>query len=112
QYLAVHPHEATNLSAAIFDSESQTLPREVAREMAKLLQREADLRCDLVITHRDQDRMRRIYRNQNLRLGAENISDTARGFLSRLRVDVRSNRPSDAADSEARDLDLVFLHDV
>jgi DNA segregation ATPase FtsK/SpoIIIE, S-DNA-T family len=112
QYLAVHPHEATNLSAAIFDSESQTLPREVAREMAKLLQREADLRCDLVITHRDQDRMRRIYRNQNLRLGAENISETARGFLSRLRVDVRSNRPSDGADSEVRDLDLVFLHDV
>lgn len=112
QYLAVHPHEATNLSAAIFDSESQTLPREVAREMAKLLQREADLRCDLVITHRDQDRMRRIYRNQNLRLGAENISETARGFLSRLRVDVRSNRPSDGADGEVRDLDLVFLHDV
>lgn len=112
QYLAVHPHEATNLSAAIFDSESQTLPREVAREMAKLLQREADLRCDLVITHRDQDRMRRIYRNQNLRLGAENISETARGFLSRLRVDVRSNRPSDGADSKVRDLDLVFLHDV
>lgn len=112
QYLEIHPHEATNLSAAIFDSESQTLPREVAREMAKRLHRQSDLRCDLVITHRDQDRMRRIYRNQNLRLGAENISETARGFLSRLRVDVRSNRAADGADSEVRDLDLVFLHDV
>jgi DNA segregation ATPase FtsK/SpoIIIE, S-DNA-T family len=112
QYLEIHPHEATNLSAAIFDSESLTLPREVAREMAKRLHRQSDLRCDLVITHRDQDRMRRIYRNQNLRLGAENISETARGFLSRLRVDVRSNRAADGADSEVRDLDLVFLHDV
>lgn len=112
QYLEVHPHEATNLSAVIFDSESQTLPREVAREMAKRLQRKSDLRCDLVITHRDQDRMRRIYRNQNLRLGAENISETARGFLSRLRVDVRSNRAAEGVDSEVRDLDLVFLHDV
>ena len=112
QYLEIHPHEATNLSAAIFDSESQTLPREVAREMAKRLHRQSDLRCDLVITHRDQDRMRKIYRNQNLRLGAENISETARGFLSRLRVDVRSNRAADGADSEVRDLDLVFLHDV
>jgi len=112
QYLEVHPHEATNLSAAIFDSESHTLPREVAREMAKRLHRQSDLRCDLVITHRDQDRMRKIYRNQNVRLGAENISETARGFLSRLRVDVRSNRPSDGADSDVRDLDLVFLHDV
>ncbi|MBB4212666.1 FtsK/SpoIIIE domain-containing protein [Rhodothalassium salexigens] len=112
QYLEVHPHEATNLSAAIFDSESQTLPREVAREMAKRLHQKSDLRCDLVITHRDQDRMRRIYRNQNLRLGAENISETARGFLSRLRVDVRSNRATEGVDSEVRDLDLVFLHDV
>lgn len=112
QYLEVHPHEATNLSAAIFDSESQTLPREVAREMAKRLQRRSDLRCDLVITHRDQDRMRKIYRNQNLRLGAENISETARGFLSRLRVDVRSNRAAEGVDSEVRELDLVFLHDV
>ncbi|MGY6409432.1 MAG: FtsK/SpoIIIE domain-containing protein [Alkalilacustris sp.] len=112
QYLEIHPHEATNLSAAIFDSESQTLPREVAREMAKRLHRQSDLRCDLVITHRDQDRMRKIYRNQNLRLGAENISETARGFLSRLRVDVRSNRTADGVDSEVRDLDLVFLHDV
>lgn len=112
QYLEVHPHEATNLSAAIFESESHTLPREVAREMAKRLHRQSDLRCDLVITHRDQDRMRKIYRNQNVRLAAENISETARGFLSRLRVDVRSNRASDGPDSEVRDLDLVFLHDV
>ena len=31
QYLEVHPHEATNLAAAIYNSESLTLPREIAR---------------------------------------------------------------------------------
>ena len=112
QYLEVHPHEATNLSAAIFDSESQALPREVAREMAKRLHQRPDLRCDLVITHQKQESMRSIYRTQNTRLAAENISETARGFLSRLRVDVRPNRAGAAADDRVRDMDLVVLHDV
>lgn len=112
QYLEIYPHEATNLSVAILDSESQTLPREVAREMAKRLHSHADLRCDLVIAHRDQERMRRIYRNQNVRLAAANISETARGFLSRLRVDVRSHSPRGEDAGSVRDLDLVFLHDV
>ena len=111
QYLDVHPHEATNLSAAIFDSESQTLPREVAREMAKRLHRRPDLRCDLVITHTDQARMRKIFRHQNTRLASETITETARGFLSRLRVDVRPNKGGTGADG-VRDMDLVVLHDV
>jgi DNA segregation ATPase FtsK/SpoIIIE, S-DNA-T family len=112
EYLEIHPHEATNLSVAILDSESQTLPREVAREMAKRLHKHADLRCDLVIAHRDQERMRMIYRNQNTTLAAQNISETARGFLSRLRVDVRSNPTSGAGAGAVRDVDLVLLHDV
>ena len=111
QYLDVHPHEATNLSAAIFDSESQTLPREVAREMAKRLHRRPDLRCDLIITHENQDRMRNIFRTQNTRLAAETVTETARGFLSRLRVDVRPNKGGSGTDG-VRDMDLVVLHDV
>ena len=111
QYLDVHPHEATNLSAAIFESESQTLPREVAREMAKRLHRRPDLRCDLVITHENQDRLRKIFRTQNTRLAAEAMTETARGFLSRLRVDVRPNKSATGPDG-VRDMDLVVLHDV
>tara|TARA_R100000935_G_scaffold31251_1_gene51800 strand:+ start:27013 stop:32535 length:5523 start_codon:yes stop_codon:yes gene_type:complete len=112
QYLDIHPHEATNLSAAIFDSESQSLPQEIARLMAQRIHRDPELRCDLVITHQDQSRMREIYRAQNMRLGAENISSGAKGFLSRLRVDVRPNQSGVSADETIRDMDLVFLHDA
>jgi len=112
QYLGVHPHEATNLSAAIYDSESLTLPKEIARLMAHRIHRDPDLRCDLVITHHEQERMRSIYRNQNMRLESESISDTAKGFLSRLRVDVRPNRSAPGQDDAIRDMDLVFLHDA
>ena len=112
QYLDVHPHESTNLAAAIYNSESQTLPQEISRLMAQRIHRDRDLRCDLVITHHDQERLRSIYRNQNLRLGAENISETAKGFLSRLRVDVKPSRTAPGQDDAIRDMDLVFLHDA
>ena len=112
QYLEIHPHEATNLSAAIYDSESQTLPKEIARRMSQRLHRDPDLRCDLIITHHDQERMRAIYRSQNMRLGAETISEGTKGFLSRLRVDVRPNRTAHDAGMAIHDLDLVFLHDA
>ena len=112
QYLEVHPHESTNLAAAIYNSESQTLPREISRLMAQRIHRDRDLRCDLVITHHDQERLRSIYRNQNLRLGTENISETAKGFLSRLRVDVKPNRTAPGQSDAIRDMDLVFLHDA
>lgn len=112
QYLEVHPHESANLTAAIYDSESLTLPREMARLLAQRIHRDPDLRCDFVITHHDQARLRSIYRNQNMRLGAENISETAKGFLSRLRVDVRPNRSAQGQEDTIRDMDLVFLHDA
>ena len=112
QYLETHPHEETNLSVAIFDSESRTLPSEIAREMAKRLHNKPDLRCDLVITHSDQARMRNIYRSQNVRLAAENINETARGFLSGLRVDVRPNFAESTSSEGIPNMDLVLLHDV
>ena len=112
QYLEVHPHESTNLAVAIYNSESQTLPLEISRRMAQRIHRDRDLRCDLVITHHDQERLRSIYRNQNLRLGTENISETAKGFLSRLRVDVKPSRAAPGECDAIRDMDLVFLHDA
>lgn len=111
EYLAVHPHEASNLSAAVYNAESLTLPQEIARGMTKFIRRDPDLRCDLLITHNNGSRMRQIYEDQNTRLAAENINDTAKGFLSRLRVGVESTS-NDNVGHAVRDLDLVFLHDV
>ena len=108
EYLAVHPHEVTSLSAAIFDSESLSLPQEIARLLTTRIHRDPDLRCDLVITHRDQRRMREIYEDQNTRLEAEGINGTVKGFLSRLRVGVEP--AAGAGGDGARDMDLAFLH--
>ena len=110
QYLEVYPHEATNLSVAIFDSESPTLPIQIARRMAQRIYRDPELRFDLMITHNRQGQMRSIFRDQNVRLETENIQDIANGFLSRLRVYVEPSvlRQDDAI----HDVDIVFLHDA
>jgi DNA segregation ATPase FtsK/SpoIIIE, S-DNA-T family len=111
QYLEIHPHEATNLSIAIFDRKVRRCPVRSLGRWAKRLHKEAGLRCDLIITHRDQERLRRIYRNQNVRLGAENISQTARGFSVQASRDVRANHEH-AGPPDVRDVDLAFLHDA
>ena len=112
QYLEVHPHEATNLSSAIYDSESITLPNEITRQMVQRIHRDQDLRCQLVVTHHEQGRMRSIYRNQNMCLDFEDSGDVAKGFISRLRVDVRPNRFMPGHEDAIREVDLVFLHDA
>lgn len=110
-YLRVHPHESSNLSAAIYNSESISLPQEIARQMALRIDKDSNLRCDLVITHHDQRRMREIYADQNTRLSADNLNEATRGFLSRLRVGVEPTA-TEEGDEGVRDLDLAFLHDA
>ena len=112
RYLDIHPHEATSLSAVIYESESGSLPQEIARLLAKRIHDNPDLRCDLTITHSDQERLRKIYHDQNVLLGSENLSDVARGFLSRLRVDVKPHRGVAKEDDAVSDIDLAFLHDA
>lgn len=112
QFLDVHPHESTNLSTTIYDSNSHTLPEELARLLSNRIHRDSSLRCDLVVTHHDQECLRNIYRHQNMRLCAENISDTAKGFLSRLRVNVHPSRVSSEQIDSIRNMDLVFLHNA
>ncbi len=113
QYLEIHPHEKSNLSATIYNLESLTLPREIARLMAKRIHGDPALRCDLVISHQEPDRLQEIYRDQNLRLENENISETAKSFLSRLRVDVRpAQHAQNNGNGSIHDFDLIFLHDA
>ncbi|MCY4543385.1 MAG: FtsK/SpoIIIE domain-containing protein [Rhodobacteraceae bacterium] len=112
-YLDTHPHERANLSTAIYNLESLTLPRELSILMAKRIREDNSMRCDLVISHQDRDRLQAIYQEQNLLLESENISDTAKSFLSRLRVDVRPTASAtEVSDDDVRSLDLILLLDV
>ena len=109
-YFKIHPHQKSHLSTLIYESQGDSLPYEVAKAFSKKLDNFDDLRCELVLTNTDQERMRELYEHQNELLATEKISEIVRGFLSRLYVDVRNfneqeNRP-------IAEMDLVFLHEV
>jgi S-DNA-T family DNA segregation ATPase FtsK/SpoIIIE len=113
-YLTLRPHERSNFSTVLIDAESEDLPVALANSMARRIEEEASLRCELVVTHDNVARLRRIYEHQNRRIGHEVessfASESTRNFLSRLRVGIVS---SDLLNGAARqDHDIVVLQDV
>lgn len=113
-YLRLRPHEKANFNTMLLNSESEGLPVKLAEHMAALMEKEASLRCDLVITHDDAAQLRRIYEQQNRRIGYEVdsalTSEAARNFLSRLRVGIIS--PDVLDENYGKAHDIVILHSV
>lgn len=113
-YLKLRPHEKANFSTMLLNSEAEGLPVRLAGHMAELMEKEASLRCDLVITHDDAAQLRRIYEQQNRRIGYEVdsalTSEAARNFLSRLRVGIIS--PDVLDENYGKGHDIVILHSV
>ena len=111
-YLEVYPHQKSNLSTAIFDSESISLPTAIAKQISTRIHKDPDLRCDLIISHREKESMRQIFKKQNVKLQTERLSEAAMGFLSRLRIDVQQNLVKSSDEVNYCDYDLVFLHEI
>ena len=115
QFLKLLPHEQNNFSVVLYNAESNALPNALVRELSKKVERESDLQCDLLLTHSDPQRMRKIYEQQNVAVGDDSgsimASEAARNFLSRLRVGfLNANDLSDC--DNTRVSDLVALQDV
>lgn len=115
QYLKLLPHERSNFSVVLYNAESKALPSALASELSSKVEQENELQCDLLLTHADPKRIRRIYEQQNVTVNDESgslmASEAARNFLSRLRVGFldTAHLPNDDTDRAA---DLVVLQDV
>lgn len=116
EYLDLQPHERSNFSVTLYNADNRDLPAKVADRLARMVESEKDVRCDLILTHADQARLRQIYAEQNVAISQELdgalANEATQGFLSRLRVgflDVGDFGSGGGASSAA---DLVFLHDV
>lgn len=116
QYLELRPHERSNFSAVLVDAESEELPVLMANHLARQIEGEADLRCDLVVTHENPVKLRAIYERQNRRIGHEIesslTSEAARTFLSRLRVGIMTPSAVERGGSNAKQSDIVLMQDV
>jgi DNA segregation ATPase FtsK/SpoIIIE, S-DNA-T family len=113
-YLDLRPHEKASFSAVLIDVESENLPVEMANSMARRIEADPGLRCDLVLTHDNVGSLRRIYERQNRRIGHDVdtslTSEAARNFLSRLRVAIVNPETLEASTGKSHD--IVVLQDV
>ncbi|NYZ14803.1 DNA translocase FtsK [Azospirillum sp. RWY-5-1] len=114
EYLDLLPHQRANFSVVLYNADSKDLPSTLADELSSKVERESDLRCDLLLSHDDAARTRRIYEQQNSAVGDDGgsslSSEAARSFMSRLRVGF-ADADSFSGDAN-RAADLVLLQDV
>ena len=115
QYLKLLPHERSNFSVVLYNSESKALPSALATELSSSVAQKDELQCDLLLTHSDPKRIRRIYEQQNVAISDDTVSalasETARNFLSRLRVGFLNSADIPTGGTD-RPSDLVVLQDV
>ncbi|KUL96504.1 hypothetical protein DK26_06875 [Bosea sp. WAO] len=116
EYLDLNPHERANFSIVLYNADNRDLPSRLADQLARKIEAETDLRCDLVLTHTDQNRLRQIYSEQNITISREMdgvlATEAAQTFLSRLRVGFLDVDTVKRGAPEGRNSDMVFLHDV
>lgn len=115
EYLKLRPHERANFSVVILNADSENLPLAMANGLARRIEDDPEIRCELVVTDDDTERLRQVYERQNRRISHEIdtslASEAARNFLSRLRVGIFSPDTL-TRESGLKANDIVLLQDV
>lgn len=116
RYVSLQPHEATNLSALLFNADAAELPLAVVRELSDM-QADTDFQCNVTVRHRDPAKLRRVYAELVTKTGDDPdmpvVSETSQNFMSRLRISVAPPSATPPRSREGfRPFDVAFLHDV
>jgi S-DNA-T family DNA segregation ATPase FtsK/SpoIIIE len=116
RYLALHPHEQANLSVVLYNCDSARLPQAVVEKIASLHEDEEDVRCQVVLRHRDSRRLRSLYEkiveSSDTDADAFNASEATRDFMARLRIGIITDQAPVPDPRDGAPNDLVFSQDV
>jgi S-DNA-T family DNA segregation ATPase FtsK/SpoIIIE len=116
RYVGLQPHEASNLSVVLYNSDAAELPLATVRELASI-QESGKLQCSVSVRHSDPAKLRRVYGELVNKAGDDPdlpvVSETSDNFISKLRISVT---PISATTGESaqgfKAFDVAFLHDV
>ena len=116
RYLALHPHEQANLSVVLYDCDSSRLPLAVVDKLAALDQDEEDVRCHVVLRHRDNKQLLWLYEQiveaSDTDGDAYIASETTRDFMARLRIGISAHQTPPPDPRDGCPNDIVFCQDV
>lgn len=115
RYLELQPHEHANLSLALYNCDSAGLPLATVGALSSY-QNGEEIHCDIVLRHRDEAKLSRLYTEmlESVESDPDSVvaSETSRNFLSKLRVGIMLDGATPADATGGRSLDMAFLQDV
>lgn len=116
EYLRLQPHERDNLTVALYDCTSASLPTEIVAKVEKHNQDNPDheVTCQIYLMHRDREILRDVYQllmTTGIGSSGDGPMEMTGDLLSRIRVNIVA---SDALNMNTRGepVDLVFCKDV
>ncbi len=116
RYLALNPHERSNMSVVLFNCESARLPQQVVSGLGGLQDEADDLRCQVMLRHTEPSRLRDIYRailtTDDGIPDAYSSSEATQDFMARLRISVIADQAPPPDPRDGRPYDIVFSQDV
>ena len=118
RFLSLYPHELANFSIVLFNCDSARLPYALVDKMNELQEDEEDMRCQIILRHRDGKKLRELYEQiiESSEVDADSYvsSEAAKDFMARLRIGIMAEadqapmpNPKDGPPA-----DIVFLEDV
>lgn len=116
RYLELHPHESSNLSVVLYNCDSARLPQAVVSRIGSMHIDDEELRCQVILRHRDGKRLRALY--ETILEGADedadsfNASEATRDFMARLRIGIMADQAPPPSDKDGLPTDIVFSQDV
>lgn len=116
RYLALHPHEQANLSVVLYNCDSSRLPTAVVDKIGTIHADEENVRCQIVLRHRDGDRLRGLYEEiveaSDGDADSFNASEGTRDFMARLRISIMADQAPPPDPKDGCPADITFSQDV
>jgi len=116
RYLALYPHERANLSTVLFNCDSSRLPQAIVSKVAELHENEEDMRCEVILRHRDSkklsDTYEKIVGSDGEDVDSYIASEATADFMARLRIGIMADQAPPPAAEDGPPTDIVFLQDV
>jgi len=116
RYLELHPHEGANLSVVLYNCDSARLPQAVVDKIGAMHTDEEEIRCQVILRHRDGKRLRTLYEKIIEAADADadsfNASEATRDFMARLRIGIMADQAPPPSAKDGLPTDIVFSQDV
>lgn len=116
RFLSLYPHERANLAVVLYNCDSARLPYALVDRMNELHEDDEDLRCQIILRHRDGAKLRELYERiiESSELDADSFvsSEAAKDFMARLRIGIMADQAPVPDPKDGPPADIVFLQDV